>query len=135
MLVAIPSDDDRQIAQHTGRCRGFSVYSVDGAEYHKVEYRSYDSPHHEHTGTEHHSESCGHTGADHSGHSHEGLLGLVTDCKIFIAIGMGPRLVNDLQSHGIKILFTPERDIVKSLDALVSGQLVENLGASACHRH
>jgi predicted Fe-Mo cluster-binding NifX family protein len=139
MRVAVPSDDKQRIAPHTGRCLGFAIYSVQGKQAQKLEYRKFKSEHHsqEHDeqGVDHGAHNCSHGLHGDSGHSHGGLLEAVHDCDVFLAIGMGPRLVNDLQSHGLKIVFTLEQDIEKAVAALASGELIENPEGSACRRH
>jgi predicted Fe-Mo cluster-binding NifX family protein len=139
MRIAIPSDDDKHIAAHTGRCTGFAIYSIEGSQARKLEYRTFESAHqaHEHGrhGEEHGSHECAHGHHGDSGHSHQGLLGAVHDCDTFLAIGMGPRLVKDLQDHGLRIVFSSERDIAKAIDSLANGRLIENEGGSACHKH
>lgn len=135
MRVAVPSDDEQRIAPHTGRCRGFAIYDLNGDQIQKLEYRSFESAHHSHAHLGHGSETCSHDQHDGGGHSHHGLVETIQDCDVFLAIGMGPRLVNDLQAYGIKIIFTLERDITKAVAALAQGKLVENPHGSACHQH
>jgi predicted Fe-Mo cluster-binding NifX family protein len=139
MRIAIPTDDEKQIAAHTGRCLGFAIYSIEGDRTQKLEYRRFESAHHsqEHSrhGDNHGAHDCSHGRHGDSGHSHHGLLEAVRDCGVFLAMGMGPRLVNDLQAHGLMVVFTLERDIVKAVEALALGRLVENPSGSACHRH
>jgi predicted Fe-Mo cluster-binding NifX family protein len=135
MRIAVPTDDERQIAPHTGRCRGFAIYSVDGDRLEKLEYRAFESAHHSQAHVGHDAGNCSHGQHDGGGHSHHGLVETVRDCDVFLAMGMGPRLVNDLQAQGIKIMFTLERDVAKAVGAFAQGQLVENPQGSACHRH
>jgi len=139
MRVAVPTEDETRIAPHTGRCRGFAIYVIEGEQAKKLEYRTYQSPHyaHEHGrfGEGQSGNDCTHGHHGDSGHSHRGLLDCVADCDVFLATGMGPRLVSDLQAHGLKVMFTLESDIAQAMDALARGQLVENPGGSACHRH
>jgi predicted Fe-Mo cluster-binding NifX family protein len=139
MRIAVPTDDEKQIAAHTGRCKGFAIYSIEGEQSQKLEYRTFESAHssgeHGRHGNSDGAHDCAHGHHGESGHSHHGLIEAVHDCDLFLAMGMGPRLVNDLQAHGIKIVFTLERDVVKAVEALALGQLVENPSGSACHRH
>jgi predicted Fe-Mo cluster-binding NifX family protein len=135
MRIAVPTDDERQIAPHTGRCLGFAIYAVEGDQLQKLEYRAFQSAHHSQEHDKHGAHDCSHGQHDGGGHSHHGLVETVRDCDTFLAMGMGPRLVNDLQAQGIKIIFTLERDIAKAVRTLAQGQLEENPDGSACHRH
>jgi predicted Fe-Mo cluster-binding NifX family protein len=139
MRIAVPTDDEKQIAAHTGRCTGFAIYAIEGEQSQKLEYRTVESAHstseHGGHGNSDGAHACAHGHQGESGHSHHGLIETVRDCDVFLAMGMGPRLVNDLQAHRIKIVFTMERDVVKAVEAFALGRLVENPSGSACHRH
>ena len=139
MRIAVPTDDERRIAAHTGRCKGFAIYSIEGEQSRLLEYRAFESAHalseHGRHGDGHGAHDCSHGHQGDSGHSHHGLLSAVHDCDVFLAMGMGPRLVNDLHAQGLKVVFTLEQDIEQAVTALASGKLVENPQGSACRRH
>ena len=135
MRIAVPTDDEKLIAAHTGRCSGFVIYSVEGDQTQKLEYRPFESAHNSEQPGSHAAHQCSHGEHEGSGHSHHGLLEAVHDCDTFLAIGMGPRLVNDLQFAGHQIIFARERDIAKVIDAIARGQDVDNPAGSACRGH
>jgi len=86
---------------------------------------------------------CGHgsggnghgEGQGHGQHSHNALLQGIGDCQAMIALGMGPRLVNDLEGKGINVFFTRKRDIETVMNAFTSGDFVSHPGGSACKGH
>jgi predicted Fe-Mo cluster-binding NifX family protein len=127
MRIAIPTDDQISISAHTGRCAGFVVYSIDDHHAKKEEYR-------ENTAGHDHHHAHGEDTEAHHHHDHHGMIELLRGCDTVLAMGMGPRLVNDLEAEGIKIVLTYEPDIVKAVDAFVSGLLVKDAPRSSCHR-
>lgn len=99
MRIAIATDDGTDVAAHTGRCRSFAIFDVEGQEAKQVELRPNDF-------TAHAQGQCvGHTHtAEHAHqhqHSHAGLLAALADCRVLVARGMGPRLHADLAAHAI----------------------------------
>jgi predicted Fe-Mo cluster-binding NifX family protein len=69
-------------------------------------------------------------------HSHRGLLDGLQDCQMMVARGMGPRLVQDLQQHGIEVFFSMENDVQKAAEAFAKGALRANPRGSCCsHGH
>ena len=134
MRIAIPTDDELTLAHHTGRCRGFAIYDIADGQARMLEYRRNVFTNHHHG---HHAESCGHehSHADgHSMHSHTGLLGGLHDCQVVLALGMGPRLIADLEAKGLRVIFSRELNVATAAKALAAGQLIENPAGSNCHR-
>jgi tRNA (adenine37-N6)-methyltransferase len=129
MRIAIPSDNELEIAQHTGRCRGFSVYDVADGKAAKVEYRpnTFTQHHQQHASDGQHR--CGH------GHSHDGILSGLADCQAMIAVGMGRRLAEDLLAHNIRVLYAEDFDVELVAQKAASGQLREIDLNSLCHGH
>jgi len=140
MRIAIPTDDQKRIASHTGRCRGFAIYDVGDGNATAVEYRENRMTHHRQQ--QHGGGGCGHgpgPGAG-QGHSHRNLLDALEDCEMMVAGGMGRRLVDDLERRGIRVVFTRERDVEAAVQAMARGESIVDPHGSACagghgHRH
>ena len=140
MRIAIPTDNDQTIAAHTGRCQGFAIYDIDNGEAKKVEYRANNMTQHgySHGQNESGGRQCSHQGHGHGegnqAHSHNRLLDALDDCQMMVAKGMGPRLVQDLQQHGIEVCFSMENDVRKAAESLAKGELQANPRGSSCTR-
>ena len=132
MRIAIPTDDELTLAHHTGRCRGFAIYEIADGHACKLEYRvnRFTHHHHEHQdpGHEHHHDE------GHGAHSHAGLLDGLHDCEAVLALGMGRRLIDDLEAKGLRVIFSREPQVVAAANAFATGQLLENPAGSSCHR-
>ena len=128
MRIAVPTDDQNSISAHTGRCAGFLIYSIEGNQAKREEYRENTAGHHNHHSHGEHAEA-------HHHHDHRGMIELLRDCDTVIAVGMGPRLISDLEAEGIKVIFTHETDAAKAADALAQGQLIKDQAQSRCCRH
>jgi predicted Fe-Mo cluster-binding NifX family protein len=128
MRIAIPSDDGTTIASHTGRAAGFVIFDLTDKQVHRLEYRT-------NTYTAHAqglcNESHSHSGSHHQ--SHDGLLAALHDCNIMLAHGMGPRLVNDLASRNIQVIFCQEYRTDDASQKFANGQLLTK-NESSCHR-
>ena len=128
MRIAIPSNDGTTITSHTGRAAGFVIYELQGDDVVRLDYRT-------NTYTGHALGQCDESKphSDHHHHSHDGLLGALEDCDVMLAHGMGPRLVQDLQSRNIQVIFCDETSAENAAQKLAAGQL-ESTGKSSCDR-
>lgn len=127
MRVAIPSDDQLNVAGHTGRCGGFMILDVTDEGAKRVEYRSNSYTQH---ATQHMPGATQQQGK--GGHSHNRLLDAIGDCQAIVALGMGPRLVNDLDAAGIQVFFSRETNIDKIGELMASGSFKSDPNGSAC---
>ncbi len=131
MKIAIASDDEKNIAAHTGRCACFVIYDVQNAQIVGREVRP-------NTFTLQARGNCSGEpkGGQRSGGSgrHDSLLGALSDCQVFICRGIGPRLVADLQERGLKIVFCSETDVQEAAGKFASGTL-QALDAGICNKH
>lgn len=114
MKIAIASDDEKNIAAHTGRCACFVIYDVQNAQIVGCEVRPNTFTAHARGENTHRSGGSG---------RHDSLLGALSDCQVFICRGMGPRLVADLQERGLKIVFCSETDVPETASKFASGTL------------
>ncbi len=128
MKIAIPSDDGVTIASHTGRASGFVIYDIKNNDVRRLEHRT-----NRYTG--HALGECNdnttHVGNQH--HSHDSLLDALHDCEVMIAHGMGPRLVNDLASRNIRVMFCKETKTDDAANNLAVGKLLTTPEGN-CHR-
>ncbi len=127
MRIAIATDDGKRVAGHTGRCRGFAVYDVDGGEVTAREYRENTFTHHHRVGP-----SAEH---DHAGsaHSHAPLLDALGDCSVLISRGMGPRLLADLSARGIDAFICTADGVEQAALDFAAGKLERLEGGGCCH--
>ena len=163
MRVAVPSDNERFIAAHTGRCLGFVIADIHDGAVQMVEYRrnSYTGHalglHKEGSEQGGHQHGAGHGGGQGRGlgmgfgqgngeghghehghehnHSHHRILGGLHDCQAMLALGMGPRLQQDLSAAGIEVFFTRDKQIDRVLQQLADGVFTSHPDGSACKEH
>ena len=124
MRVAIASDDQRTIASHLGRVRGFLVYDIAD----EVQHRHYR----ENTFTGH---ARGLSGAGHGADRHGPILAALGDCDAVIAHGMGRRIHEDLHRAGIQAFIVEETDPDKAVALFLQGALGDRpeLGCDGKH--
>ena len=131
MRFAIATDNETDIAPHTGRCRGFVIYdAVEGAAA-RVEYRDNGYTGHvlgECSGEETHGGHAVH-------HSHGLLLDALSDCQALVTRGMGFRLVADLRNRGITPYVCGAESVDEAADLFAKGRLPQTEGLGTCqHR-
>jgi len=127
MRIAIPSDDGINVASHTGRASGFVIYDIENDQAIRIEYRSNRYTGHalgKCDGSEHHSSN--------QHHSHDSLLGALDDCNMMLAHGMGPRLVADLATRNIQVVFCDETLAEDAAQKLAIGQLTAREDSGCC---
>lgn len=132
MKIAVPSDDGKTIAGHTGRAQGFIIYMTESIGFQRLEYRRNEYTAHA-QGLHPQNEDEHHHHHEHN-HSHGPLLDALNGCKIVIAHGMGPRLVTDFEHRGISPVFTRETDADKAVSLYIAGKLETGV-SSCCDRH
>ena len=130
MRFAIASDNEVEIAAHTGRCRGFVIYdAADGAAT-RVEYRANSFTGHargECTGHEHEQ--------GHGQRSHGPLLDALSDCQALVSRGMGPRLVADLADRGIHPYACHVTSVDEAAQLFARDALPATDDGGCCHHH
>lgn len=105
MLVAVASQNLREVTAHAGRCRRFWIYTVEGADAvgrDLVTLEIEDTLH-----------ACA-----------GGLPEALAPCSALIAQSMGPGLVRRLVRHGLQAVATEERDPEKAVRAYLDGHLL-----------
>ncbi len=134
MRIAIPSEDGRTIARHTGRASGFIIYDVTDVGASRVGVRTVGGPSTERTagGT---IEERPHDGCRNRHHNHSDIFELIGDCRAMISFGMGPRLVSDLARAGIEAVFCTEEDADRAAELFAKGKLVRSSQSQCEHEH
>lgn len=125
MKIAIVSDDEKTIADHFGRTRGFLVCDVDAG---KVKHREYRL----NTFTGH---ARGMEDADHGADRHGPILAALKDCAAVISHGMGRRIYDDLRQAGIESIITDETDAEQALQLYLKGDLKDRPELGCQHDH
>jgi len=126
MRIAIPSDDGKILAAHTGRANGFVIFDINDNQAVRLEHRT-------NRYTAHAKGECDgdHNHQQHGQHDHGELLDALHDCQVMIARGMGPRLVMDLKRRNVEVLFCDLEDVELIANQLATGELVST-GKSLC---
>ena len=123
MRIAVASDDNVNVCGHVGKCRGFLVLDVENGKIIKKEYRENSFTNHfnlKHSeGDHHHTHQRGHGSND----GHKRLAEGIKDCEYLVSHGMGRRLVEDIESLGIKTMVTVELNAETAAINLELGKL------------
>jgi len=125
MKIAIVSDDEKTIASHFGRTRGFVIFDVDDGKIVGSEYRP-------NTFTGH---ARGMEGTGHELDRHGPILSALRDCKVVISHGMGRRIYDDLKQANIEVFITEETDVAKALELYITGNLIDRPELGCDHKH
>jgi predicted Fe-Mo cluster-binding NifX family protein len=127
LRIAIPSDDERTISAHPGRSAGFLIYLIEGHQVRKEAFRKNPE-------AESHASGPGDQ-AEANHQTYDGMTKMLRDCDTVLAAGMGPSLLDNLESEGFQVIFTYETDAEEAVRALVEGKLITEQARSRCHRH
>lgn len=123
MKIAIASDDDRTIAQHFGRCLGFTIVIMNEKEILTRSWQPNRATQHAIQQNTGHAHGAGH--AHGGGHSHESIMNILGDCDLIIGGGMGRRLRDDFAAAGLRAVITDIETIDDVLQS-VREQRLEN---------
>lgn len=140
MLIAIATDDGKNIAMHFGRCAYFSIWQITdgeqprdlGVRLNKFTPHAIQNPVGESglkaapdVGMVPGEGTSEFTPDEASGkhRSHEGVLEGLSDVKVVITAGMGRRAVDALQSNNKEIFVTRETKVGKAVEMYVGGNL------------
>ena len=147
MKLAIASDDDRSVAQHFGRCLGFTVVTLESdgvrdrrwmpqrATNHVMQSEHGQGHAHGHGHAQEHGHGGGHAQEHgHSGgHSHAGIIALLEGCDLVVGGGMGRRIRDDLASAGIQTVITDIHGVDEVIEAVRQDRLVNVRQGCAPH--
>lgn len=113
-IIAVASQNRREITGHTGMCRRFWLYEV---REHEVKHKRLLE-----------------LGRDQSLHaSQPGVPHPLDAARVLISAGMGTGLVDRLQRKGIEAVITPETDPDVAVKRYVEGTLTR--GEAHAHDH
>lgn len=103
MKIAIATDDFLTVTGHIGRCNGFIIYDIiDNEIKNRMQVENNFTNHR--MGEHHHNHEHGQS------HSHSNLIGALSGCSNLICTAAGWRVVEDLKSNGIDVVFTNEEN-------------------------
>jgi predicted Fe-Mo cluster-binding NifX family protein len=130
MKIAAVSEDGVSISQHFGRAPFYVVVTVEDGKIVSRETR--DKMGHAQFAAEPHSEA-GH-GADARGHGfdpasqdrHARMAGVIGDCQVLLARGMGAGAYQGMEQAGIRPVVTDIANIDEAVRAYLEGRLVDH---------
>lgn len=117
MRIAVPIDDNENIARHFGRTAGFIIFDVENNKIVSDNYRKNTFTGHA-RGLHHSNE---HSHQHH--HSHNGIFEALGDCNTVISGGMGKRLYDEFIQKDFSVYITSEKSIVKALKMFLNDKL------------
>ncbi|MBS4015669.1 MAG: iron-molybdenum cofactor biosynthesis protein [Candidatus Latescibacteria bacterium] len=125
MKIAFASDDEKTIAGHFGRTRGFVIFDIEDKEIKKQEYRI-------NTFTGH---ARGIKDSQHNHNWHSPVLEAMKDCHVIVTQGMGVSMYNYLIQAKIQVFITKMSDIKSALNSYLQDELDNNLHFECGHKH
>lgn len=123
MKIAIVSDDAKTISTHFGSAQYYLIYTIENGKIARQETRN--KPGHKH--------SKGKQLEDHrtcnrlSEVRHTNMMGLIMDCDVVLAGGMGGSAYDDLKIRSIQPIITDIREVQPALDAYLNETLIDHL--------
>jgi predicted Fe-Mo cluster-binding NifX family protein len=128
MKIALPTDDSKTISAHFGRAPYFIVADIsdDGKISYEQRQKAFHGSQEEHD--QHHHDEQG------QGGMHQSMFGVISDCKILIAGGMGQPAYEHARSAGLDVIFTGEKDIETAVKAYLQGALESDARRVHIHR-
>jgi len=113
MKFAIPTDDNRHMAVHTGRAHGFLIYETKGTSVKHLDYRivpekflnSEEKCYANHDDEEY---SCSLSNCLLTITDPATLVNLLSDCDVLLTTSIGPKLGDVVTKNNIKIVYCKE---------------------------
>ena len=123
--IAFVTDDHKTISAHFGRATFYEVFTLEDGKVTRREARP--KPGHNQFAAGPHEEEPGH--AHGTGPAAEGrhlrMAGVILDCQVLVARGMGQGAFDNLQRQGIQPLLTEIGEIEAALEAYRDGRLID----------
>ena len=116
MKIAVASQNRREITDHTGRCRKFWIYEIEGGTIANKELLELPKEQSFHDSSPHDSSP-------------------LEDVQVLLAGGMGAGLVRRLENMGIEPLITTETNPDKAVEDYLNGSLVTEAAEPHEHGH
>ena len=116
MKIAVASQNRREITDHTGRCRKFWIYEIEGGMIANKELLELPKEQSFHDSSPRDSSPLG-------------------DVQVLIAGGMGTGLLRRLENMGIEALITAETNPDKAVEDYLQGNLITKAAEPHEHGH
>lgn len=126
MKIAVATNNEKTVAGHVGRCKGFLVYEIEEQKISRIELR--ENTFTPHTQGEHHHGQHG------GGHRHRRLVEGLGDCNYLIFKSGGWRMIENLQENNIEPILTDEKFADDAVNKFIKGEL-ETRELEDCHDH
>jgi len=114
MIIAIPTNDRKNIAVRTGRAKEFAIYKIENKEVKDVKYLTNT---HKHDHVHHHGDGHGH---NHGKHSHRELIELLKGIDIFLVGHIGKYLKNEVIEADIKYKMVKRESLKDIIDTYLN---------------
>jgi predicted Fe-Mo cluster-binding NifX family protein len=127
--IAFITDDGVSISRHFGRARYYEVVDVENGVAVKRERREKPG-HHSYAGEPHeeghrhgHGHGHGHGFGQDAQRRHGSMIGIIQDCNVLVAGGMGNGAYENILRANIKPILTSQHQIDQALADYVQGTL------------
>lgn len=144
MKIAIASNNERTVAYHLGRCKGFVIVEIEDGEVKEKTYRPVEEGESERSaqmrfrhgaggahGHEHHHGGEGHGHGHEQGQGHGYLVvATIHDCDAVIARGAGMGMVRNLRNAGKKLYLTEITSVDEAISAYLKGEILPVVAAT-----
>lgn len=107
MKIAVASDDEKTIAHHFGRSKGFKVFEIEDKKIVNKSYR----------------ENIGKSSGECGSCDHAAMIDIIKDCDIVISYGMGRRIYEDLLENNIKPAVTEKNNVNEAVESFLNNTL------------
>ncbi len=130
MKIAIASNNQKTVAYHLGRARGFVVVDIEDGE---VKSRTYRPVSEDETtaGARMRHGACGGHGPGHGGHGHgqgaghgTAVVATIHDCDAVVARGAGHGMVRNLAQASKRLYLTELTSVDEVITAFLRGDLL-----------
>ena len=129
MKIAVATNNEKTVAGHVGRCRGFLVYDIEEQKIKRIELR-------ENTFTNHSQSEHNHEHHSGGGHRHGRLVEGLSDCNYLIFKSGGWRMIENLQENNIEPILTDEKFTDDAVNKFLEGKLeIRELKDCNDHNH
>lgn len=107
MKIAFPTNDRKTLAQRTGRCKEFVIYTLENKQVVDTKYFENTHTHHDHKhGEEEHS------------HSHNEIVQILEGIDVLYVLKIGKHMKRDLENGKINYKITQNENIEEILKQL-----------------
>jgi predicted Fe-Mo cluster-binding NifX family protein len=140
MKIAVATDDGQTVSAHAGRCQAFYLYETPATPEGLSELTPYaiveNKGGHHHGGPghgEHHAHDGHHH--EHQAHTHATLAQKLSGVEVLLCKSCGPRLIEDLQSQGIRVQGVRGKDLPSVVRSFFEGTAKVYDAPSCGHHH